>query len=938
MPRRGIAAIAVVGALLISALGNSGLPATAAAAPERAIASAASATPEAVQRFGACLAGGGQGHLLLLIDRSGSLKGTDPKNARVTAAGHLVKQMASLASRSNLTLEIAVAGFDTGYEKVTDWTPVVSGRNALLQSLDRFAARNQGVDTDYWNAMTGARRELAGRGAGKQGRCSAIVLFTDGEYSLTTRGGNHPSIADLGGPKPYDRNNDLSTDANVAAAIGAGEQDICRAGGVADQIRSQDIITFGIGLSSDRKPDFGFLRKMTTGEGGCGKIVQPVSGAFIEAANIRDLFFGFDQIAGGDTPAVVQRGGVCGATACPQGTHSFVLDSSISKIHALADSDADGSSITLVDPAGGRLNLARGASGSGSLPGGKVTWQWLGDASVSVDVERTADTAWTGQWSLRFSAPNPAGKTSRSSLRIFGDLLPKWPASTSTVLRAGEVLKDVTFQLVHVDGSPVDPARLSPRTTLTASLVLADGTSLPVATGLSGSSIAAPQTIDLTGVDPGSATLRLALAVTTKDWASLGRSVPGTVLEPQVNDISVDIRTPANYPSLAKSVDFGTITEAGQVSGSVAVTGKGCVWLDGAPTVTTSPADAPGIGITSTATNKANCVSGSLPLSFSSDDVGDGLVSGSATVMVLPQDRTASPVKVSVTFTADMQRPINPWYFLLALVGLTLLGVAVPVALLYLAKFVTAKIPGTSLSAGSVRGEVSAGSGSFLDAGCSLTPQQLLSQPLPQGGSRRVSIDGKTLMTKAGLGLTEPGYVRVEHPGRISAAGPTGAQSKGHARLPLAVQNQWCVALDPTNPRGGEVEVTFFTVTGAPGWDTLVSGARRALPEVVRGLRSQIPESTPDAGDDTGIPADPWASSRVPAGTGADPWAQPANPNGPVFGAPIGGVPAAPVGAPPVPGVPPVTAPLDPWGGAPVAAPRQGDPDPDSSPQPPSGW
>lgn len=926
---RTAATTAAAGLLAVSALAAPS-NAEAATAPRTVPAAASQATtPESVQRFGACLAGGAPGDLLVLMDRSGSLKDSDPDNARVTAAKYLVEQLANLSARNSLNLEVAVAGFDTTFEKVTGWMPVTTGRNDLLASIGTFAEANRGVDTDYWNAMSGARRELAARGAGADGRCSGVVVFTDGEYSLYTRGGDHPGIKDLGGAKPYDRGNKLATEKDLAAAIRAGQKDICRPGGVADQVRSQDITTFGIGLSGEAKPNFEFFRNMTTGEGGCGKITTPSPGAFFEAANIRDLFFAFNQVAGGGTPAVEQDGKVCATGECPEGTHTFVLDASIGQVHALADSDATGATITVVSPSGTTLELARDGAGSGSVPGGKVTWQWLGEDSVSVDIERTEDAPWVGAWGLRFEAPNAAGKVSRSSLRVFGDLVPAWPAAAETALRSGEKVDDLTFAVQHVDGSPVDPAALSDKTTLSASLVLADGTAVPVGTDLSGAAISAPQSLDLTGVTPGPATLRLALAVTTNDWSSLGTTVPGTVLEPQVKDYSVTVATPPNYPEVAKQVTFGKVSEAGSVTADVAVDGTGCVWVEGEPTVTTAPADAPGIRVSAGATDAEGCVPGPLTLTFSTDGVGDGLVSGTASVMVLPEDRTAPAVAVPVAFTAEMERPLNPGYFALALVGLTVLGVAIPVALLYLAKYLTAKIPGPTLAAGSVRGAVPDSGGSFLDAPLALATHELQNQALPEGGARTLTIDGKTLTTKAGRGLTEPGHVVVEHPGRISAAGPNGARSKDNAKLPLAVQNHWCVALDALNPRTGDVEVTFFTTAGAPGWDELVAAARRDLPDVVRTMRGRLPQDASDGDAASPTAADVWSA---PVGAGApavDPWSSPAGSSAGQSGG-TGGLGAPPGLGSPIPGSPPVMPPP----GTPGNPPGM----PGSPPQPPSGW
>lgn len=90
---------------------------------------------------------------------------------------------------------------------------------------------------------------------------------------------------------------------------------------------------------------------MTTGEGGCGKITTPSPGAFFEAANIRDLFFAFNQVAGGGTPKPSSRTARSARpVSVPEGTHTFVLDASIGQVHALADSDATGATITVAQP------------------------------------------------------------------------------------------------------------------------------------------------------------------------------------------------------------------------------------------------------------------------------------------------------------------------------------------------------------------------------------------------------------------------------------------------------------------------------------------------------------------------------------------------------------------------------------------------------------
>lgn len=257
-----------------------------------------------------------------------------------------------------------------------------------------------------------------------------------------------------------------------------------------------------------------------------------------------------------------------------------MLDASIGQV--LADSDATGATITVVSPSGTTLELARDRGWQWVGARGKVTWQWLGEDSVSVDIERTEDAPLGGRLGSAFRGAELARPARCPSPRC-GSLVTWCPPGLRPRRRhcaRARRSMTLTFAVQHVGGSPVDPAALSDKTTLSASLVLADGTGVPVGTDLSGAAISAPQSLDLTGVTPGPATLRLALAVTTNDWrAKLGTTVPGTVLEPQVKDYSVTVATPPNYPEVAKQVTFGKVSEAGSVTADVAVDGTGCVWV-----------------------------------------------------------------------------------------------------------------------------------------------------------------------------------------------------------------------------------------------------------------------------------------------------------------------------------------------------------------------
>lgn len=854
------------------------LPASAIALTPDVAGPPADVNAEALQRVGACIAGGGQGDMLLLIDRSGSLQKTDPKGNRADAAKYLVRQMAAFVDSTKAQIQLAVAGFDATYSKTADWVKLSSATLPQVEtSIEALRDQNRGLDTDYWNALNGARRDLAERASSGGSHCSFLVWFTDGEYDVEPRGGrSDEERRALGDPKPYLQGSSITTAAEADAAVAAGLQDVCRPGGVADQLRSQKIVNIAVGLGvGAASPDFTKLRAIATGaEGSCGAVVRPAPGAFFLVSDIDSLYFAFDQFATPGRSPLTQTGAVCGPEVCAAGTHRFVLDPSIGSAHVLGASSAKDQQVLLLSPAGAKVELGKGATGgSATVPGATVEWRWVSDQTVSFDLRRASDQDWTGPWSLAFLSQSSAAGSSRSSLHIFGDLVPMWREATG-MARVGDQLT-MTLAIGHADGSIVDPGSLTPETTLSAELVTPDGASTVIADNLPPKLTANPTGLDLTTATPGQVRVRLKLVVTTKSWSSpSGAQVPGTTLEPQVKDYLVTIQAPATYPVVPSSVDFGHTTTKDPVQASLPIQGEGCVWLGDVPAPVTLPQGVSAATVTSSAKDQGSCVVGSLPLSIAPSDIGNGLVSGILRVVTASKDAGAKPIPVPVTYQLDMARPANTTVLVIALVGITLLGVAIPLGLIYLVKFLTAKIPGESIKAGSVRGPVD-DTRSFLSDGLALDPTTLKTEFL-SGDRRRVSVAGCSLCAKTGLALTEPGYVLVEQAGSPAGSGREAARKGTQARLPLAVQGNWCVSLDAADPWHGDVQVTFFTAAGASGWDDLIDDARSGVQEAVLTLRRGLPQETNPAGTSSGSPgsADGWGG---PGGSAsADAWSSPA--------------------------------------------------------------
>lgn len=886
------------------AVSVSGIGAPSAAAEETELAP--------IERFAACVAGGGKGNVLMLMDTSGSLADTDPDAGRVKAGTATVSRLAaSLTEVPGADVDIAVAGFGTGYQRSLDWTPLEpSSLGAINADIESYRSLNRSVDTDYWSAMDGVRREFTERAQGQEGQCNLLLWFSDGEFSINKRRSDS-DMQRWGGPKPWVPDNALRTESDVAGAVTAGSQDLCRAGGLADQLRSLDIITIGLGLAVDAPPSsFNLMLGISTGEA-CGDNSKPTPGQFLMAADVDDLIYLFttamEQGRSETTPA-------CVGTECPEGTRTFVLDGSIGAVSATAQAPVDGTRIYLKTRTGESVELTQG-TGEKELGGSRLTWEWMTPRVLTLDLTRENPDNWAGPWGIVFVAEEKSEELARSSITLKGDIAPVLTNRDGLQLRIGGGKAQLEVGVVDRNGARIDPSTLSEETTL--AVALRNGTdTTALASRLVKADIEKPIDVDLDGLKPGVAELVLTLDVTTQSWTEGAKTIPGTRLEPRHASIPLNILPPANYPSVPPRVSFGSTEKADPVTVQVPIDGEGCAWLEGDTTFTGFPEGQDNASLSSPATGRDTCASGSLELTLDPAGLGNGSFVGTTTVMLAAADASADPISVDLAFDLSQTRPASQPVLWATLILVTLLGIALPVAFLYLVKFLTAKIPGTAVLAGSASGHVTDAS-TFTDNGVPIGMGDLTLTHLT-GNRREVSVAGRNLKARMGASPTETGYVVVSTAG-ASAGGRTSLQSTGgNAKLPLAVQGTWMVELDPQRPVGGPVTVTVFTGPGAPGFQELLADVRSSIRTEVAKLRAGMP---PEQGAPSGDPwggspqggpaADPWASPKPQQGASpADPWASPQQ----------GQIPTAP----PRQGTAGAQPPHDPWANPPGGQPPSG--------------
>ncbi|MFF0279912.1 vWA domain-containing protein [Rhodococcus aetherivorans] len=858
---------------------------------------AASAAPQqsAVGDFGGCLASQREGDLLLMIDESGSLQVSDPEAARVSAANYLLEQLSSFGGSAGVALDVSVAGFSDDFTVHAPWTRLDGGSLPALQDeVDRFRSRTNGVDTDYWAALDGARGALADRSSTAANRCQAVAWFSDGKLDFTTRDAE----------KPYAPGVSLGTDAGVQQIIAAARESICRPAGIADQLRSSGIVTFAVGLAAGtaQAGDFDLMRSIATGEPAagqaCGNRTSPRPGDFYLAQNIDDLLFAFDAFSSPGQAPLENETGVCVGQVCEEAQHRFVLDNSIGSVTVLGFADADGLVPTLVSPDGAELAMPRdNAPRSLNVDGVGVDYRWLSARSVSFTMRQPAlanPGQWQGMWALVFVDPDgsdPAAR-SKSNIHISGNLFPAWLGQDVTAIHSGEKTSAIQLGIVDSDRREIDPSDLLGSAYLSVSLVDSARVAHELASRIPKNGIDEPIELDLTSVPPGEATLRLALEVTTADARTASGTViaPGTQLAPQYVDVPLTVAPPVGYPTLPNRIDFGTVEGSGRFPVEIPVGGPGCVWLDSAEPIRID-AVPDGVGdvalVNPAATSAERCLAveegaqGALTVELDVPEAGNGSLNGSVRMMMAPAGELDRAMPVDVPFTAELQKPLDSGRFLLAFLLTLFLGIAIPLALLYVLKWRASRIPAETLKA--QRFSVTIADGAVLRDGVPFTLRdgdlteivRNLDKP-----ARLLTADGVKLEAKTGLSPVGTGYVRVKAGGLLGSSGakPDHDPRTGEARLPLAVHNDWVILHDPAGPAD---HASVLLLVGAGSNPVrLIEDLNRRAPGAFARLRERV------GSDDTATPGTGAPDGRPAPQSSFDPFGAPTAPPAPTFGAP----------------------------------------------------
>ncbi|HMJ75799.1 MAG TPA: VWA domain-containing protein [Iamia sp.] len=659
----------------------------------------AAGTADPFDRLAACVGAEGRLLVVLLVDESASLRETDPDDQRVAAARAALRSIDLLrgtdAAGGSIAIDVLVSTFSFDFATVGDWSPLTEEtRGAVDDRIAGLADRDESMDTDFHNALDGARRALADRAtesteAAGGNVCKAILLFTDGSYTLGART-TEAQRERFGTTKTYAPDIVLDRDEAVREATGLGVAALCREGGVADQVRADNITLVSVPLGEGS----GLLEALTTGsseERDCGDPETDTPGAYLPAPDTDELLRTFDLVAsrigGGSPVGEPARLVPCDDDVCDEGAVTFAVSPSLRRVHVFAAVPGDETRVVLRPPEGDDLELEPGADADEDVAGIPVVARWIADRAVTIDLAVPPDGTGAGDWSVVLVGPE-GDATGLVQVVTFSDLVARLEPGTSLLLGGVQTL---AATITTRDGAESSEELRDPRVTAT----LVDPITGSVATvelgagedGFSGN-YSVPD-------DVTSSALRasLRLEATTPEGAAITSVAPETVLS---------VRRPEGYPQLVQPVleltpVVGDDAAEGVLTVVVPDGADGCIWIEDL-TVDDGPKDAGDLLLTAEGVGRdeGECteIDGGLSVDVlvEAADKASGSVVGHVRVVVARTDGEA-PIPTDVPITFEMSRGIDEAKRLLLAAGLMLGGLLAPLLLLVLINLLTTRFP-----------------------------------------------------------------------------------------------------------------------------------------------------------------------------------------------------------------------------------------------------
>lgn len=336
----------------------------------------------AFSRIASCAAGSDNVLASIVVDSSGSLAETDPSDERVEAVKVALGALQQIRATSGKNVEVRLSHFSNSLSHLTAWGPAEGEHAAQIADVADTLPRLPIGSTDYVDALNGSKSSLddeAGLVAGTS--CKIMLWFTDGGLDLGE-----------------------GVQANAAAY-----DDLCRAQGIVDGLRADEIAIVALALlgegSDDQvsPQDREKLRAIAEGSGDgvdqCGTApIPPTSmpGAYLAAADSGAIARLFAQAGALIDGAAKGESYTCpDVEQCPDGVLRIPFDSGVERFRVVLQRETAVAPI-LFAPTGESLQL--GAGENLAFGGAAVNVQEVGGL-MTVDVTAVGPAS-AGMWNL----------------------------------------------------------------------------------------------------------------------------------------------------------------------------------------------------------------------------------------------------------------------------------------------------------------------------------------------------------------------------------------------------------------------------------------------------------------------------------------------------------------------------------------------------------
>ncbi|MBU4464949.1 MAG: hypothetical protein KKH75_03780 [Actinobacteria bacterium] len=618
---------------------------------------------QAIADLRTCLASNDVLNVYYLVDSSRSLAvadgggpGSDPDMQRAAILANSLEQLGAIGNGT--TVNWAAGFFSTDFSEAIGWQTWAAGGAGQLSSA--IKAKTPSGYTNWPAALAGAQSQLAAQQQ-THGGCQMLVWLTDGLIDIKAPDGQ--------GPEDRDALNALcgaQLDPSGASASGYG---------IFNAMRQSGVVVIGALLATTDAAGMAGLVMQPLVEGtgtvngrtvSCGEQPMPTGyahGAFVEASSpdaLAQVFLQLSAQVGGGYPQPFDADG------------SFWVDQGVARFRIVLSGDW-----TLTPPSGSGLAAASASSGQSWL---KTTDQ---NGATVIDVTTDAASA-HGKWKL------DAGST--KSLFLYSDLGIVFDAKNAISIGAdGQASAQLKAQVQHTDGTPADLTAFTTRT-FTARLVGSDGTvtalpdaqidpatgsiSIPIPTTVSTATVTVEASID-----PLQTVHNTLAPITTQQRVA-------TVLPAEFPRVSSALPVALSTLEGRDGTATGEITVAGPTAG-----GDGTVCIASPPTITSDAGSRAGDTWQWKYENCVTVAQGStavIPISVTNGEAADSRVRASAPITFTSAAGDALTQEVPIVFTST--RPVNAAAVGLLALALLLLGILLPLVLLWIVNWATTRL------------------------------------------------------------------------------------------------------------------------------------------------------------------------------------------------------------------------------------------------------